>query len=190
MSYENPHNPERHVHPELFGLVYLLGISARAEAAARLQATQGEADELWFGDPICLELEKLEASRDQQRQRSAELDAEIANEKRKSQEATRTGCYSDLRATDARLKELQQEQQFLNNHNMTLMNDREKLQRKAGRIHQDIARKFAAKVRVECEADHAAKMGELLTMIRSRPDMMELVTQIAVIDVIHVNFLP
>ena len=190
MAYTNPFFADRHVHRELVELTSLLGIDVKAEAAPRLQAAQETADDTWSSDPVAIEFEKLQDARDQNTQRRSELNALVAAEERKAKEATRTGSYADSRAADSRLKELGDEVAFCNSHGTTLGNEFDKAQRRAERAHQDVHRRFASNVRQQCELEHATKLAKLLEAIRSQPDVMSLLVDIAVTDAIHVEFLP
>lgn len=190
MAYQNPFVTETHIHNELLGLTSLLGIDAKAAAAARLHAVQSEADDVWNANPTAIELEKLQDLRDQNRQRNSELNTLIASEGRRAQDATRAGCYADAKSADSRLQELAAEKSFCSKHDTALANDFEKLQRRAERAYQDEHRRFASKVRQQCESEHATKMAELLELLRGQPGVMALVTDLAIVDALHVAFLP
>lgn len=190
MAYSNPYHVERHVHNELVGLTELLGIDVKSEAAPRLQAVQEEADDAWASDPASIEFARLDDARDQNNQRRTELNALVAAEERKAKEATRAGSYADSRAADSRLKELGDEVAFCNSHGTTLANEIDRFQRKAERAHQDCHRRFASNVRQKCESEHTEKLARFLELIRSQPDAMELLVDLAIVDAIHIAYLP
>ena len=190
MVYENPFNPPKRVHRELSDLTTLLGIDRATAADTQLQAVLAESDEAWAQNPVCIELRKAKDARATALERVKELNALLATEERKGRTATHAGDYTALLAIDARKKEIAAELEFCNGHYATLDKGFDSLQRKADRAWQDVNRKFSLKIRQQCELDHAAKMGELLAMIRGQPDLMSLITEISVIDVLHVAFLP
>ncbi len=187
MAYENPHHIAKHVHCELAELTKLLEIDVQGEAAPRLQAVREEADDAWASDPASIEFARLDDARDQNNQRRTELNTLIAAEERKAKEAT---SYVDLRAADLRVKELNDEVAFCNARGTTLGNEFDRFQRKAERAHQDCHRRFASNVRQKCESEHTEKLARFLELIRSQPDVMELLTDLAITDKIHVAFLP